>query len=119
GSFFYASGQHNARSRRATGFDTIFDNPQFAGSPFSFWSRQNIGFSGTNVMLKNRFSLVPDLRSSKDQGQANFVNPGLLLYNAGLDAKVTPKLVVHVNVNFVQFDRVGVLEYLLHQNDIG
>src|SRR5208282_2418317 len=63
-------------------------------------------------------SLVPDLRSSKTQGQANFVNPGLLLYNAGLDAKLTPKLKTFLNFNFINFDRVGALEQILHQQDL-
>jgi hypothetical protein len=117
-SFFYASGAHDAHSRQATGFDTILDNPDFAGAPFSFFNRQGIKLTGTGVGLKDRFSLVPDLRSSKAQGQANFVNPGLLLYNAGLDAKVTPKLKASFNFNFVTFDRVGAIEQLLHQNDL-
>jgi hypothetical protein len=117
-SFFYASGDGDPKSRRATGFDSIFDNPDFAGSQFSFFNRQGINLSSTGVNLVNRHSLVTDLRSSKEQGQANFVNPGLLLYNAGLDAKVTPKLRASLNVNFLQLDRTKVLELLLHQNDI-
>ncbi len=117
-SFFYASGAHDAHSTHATGFDTILDNPDFAGSPFSFFARQGIGLTGTGVDLKGPLSLVPDLRSSKTQGQANFVNPGLLLYNAGLDAKLTPKLKTFFNFNFINFDRVGALEQILHQQDL-
>ena len=30
-------------------------------------------------------SLMPSLRSSKDEGQAEFVNPGIFLANAGAD----------------------------------
>ncbi len=71
------------------------------------------------MVLKDRFSLVPDLRSSKTQGQANFVNPGLFLYKLGLEAKVTPKLRMFANVNYIQFDRTGVLELVEHQNNIG
>ncbi len=117
-SFFYASGAHDAHSTHATGFDSIEDNTDFAGSPFSFFARQGIGLSGTGIDLKGRFSLLPDLRSSKIQGQANFVNPGLLLYNAGLDAKITPKLKAFFNFNYVNFDRVGALEQVLHQNGL-
>jgi hypothetical protein len=115
-SFFYASGAHNAHSSHATGFDSILDNPDFAGAPFSFFSRQGIGLTGTGLTLKGPNSLIPDLRSSKTQGQANFVNPGLILYNAGLDAKITPKLKASFNFNWVNFDRVGAVEQLLHQN---
>lgn len=118
-SFFYASGSGNPKSRTATGFDTIFGKPDFAGAPFSFWYRPAIKLPGTGVNLKNSFSLVPDLRSSIIQGQANFVNPGLLLFNAGLDAKITPKLKAAFNFNFIQFDRVAVLEAALHQNNLG
>lgn len=118
-SFFYASGAGNPKSRRATGFDTIFDNPDFAGAPFSFWYREAVKLPGTGLNLTNRFSLVPDLRSSKEQGQANFVNPGLLLFNGGVDAKITPKLKASFNFNFIRFDRVAVLETALHQNGLG
>ena len=89
--FFYASGDGNIDSHTASGFDSIFDNTDF-GAPFSYWNRQGIGLSGTGVLLKGPRYLLPDLRSSKSQGQANFVNPGLLFYNLGLIAKLTPKL---------------------------
>jgi hypothetical protein len=116
--FFYASGDGNIHSHTASGFDSIMDNVDF-GAPYSYWNRQGIGLSGTGVLLKGPLTLLPDLRSSKTQGQANFVNPGILFYNAGLIAKITPRLVGEVDVNFSQFDKVGMLEQLLHQNAIG
>ena len=79
-SFFWASGDGNPNNKHATGFDTILDHPQFAGGDFSYWQRQAIQLFGVN--LTNRESLVPDLRSSKIEGQSNFVNPGLWLVNA-------------------------------------
>jgi hypothetical protein len=88
-SFFFASGDGNPNNHHATGFDTILDNPNFAGTEFSYFMRQNIPLFGVN--LKQRLSIVPDLRSSKIQGQSNFVNPGLELYNIGFDVDVTPK----------------------------
>ena len=94
------------------------DNTDF-GAPYSYWNRQGIGLSGTGLLLKGPLSLLPDLRSSKLQGQANFVNPGLLFYNLGLIAKITPRLVAEADVNFSQFDKVGMLEQLLHQNALG
>src|SRR5262249_39509903 len=48
-SFFWASGDHNPNNHKATGFDTIFDNPMFAGGGFSFWQRQGIGLFGVNL----------------------------------------------------------------------
>ncbi len=116
--FFYASGDGNINSHTASGFDSILDNTDF-GAPFGYWNRQGIGLSGTGVLLKGPLSLLPDLRSSKLQGQANFVNPGILFYNLGLIAKLTPKLIAEVDVNFSQFDKVGMLEQLLHQNALG
>jgi len=116
--FFYASGDGNIHSHTASGFDSILDNTDF-GAPYSYWNRQGIGLSGTGLLLKGPLSLLPDLRSSKLQGQANFVNPGLLFYNLGLIAKITPRLVGEMDVNFSQFDKVGMLEDLLHQNALG
>jgi hypothetical protein len=117
-SFFYASGDKNPRDGTARGFDTIFDNPSFAGGFFSFWNREGVRLTGTGVALENGGSLVPDLRSSKLEGQSNFVNPGLFLYNAGVDANLTPKLKLFVNLNLIRFARTEPLELLLFQKPI-
>ncbi len=115
-SYFFASGDKNINDDRATGFDSIFDNPNFAGGSFSYWQRQTIGLFGVN--LKNRMSLVPDLRSSKFQGQSNFVNPGLHLFNLGIDFDLTPKLKSINNVNFLWFDKTQVLERYIFQEQV-
>jgi hypothetical protein len=107
-SFFWSSGDHNINDGHATGFDSILDNPNFAGGQFSYWQRQAVALFGVNLV--NRLSLVPDLRSSKIQGQSNFVNPGLLLFNIGFDADITPKLRMINNCNFLWFDSVEVLK---------
>jgi hypothetical protein len=107
-SFFYSSGDHNINNHHATGFDSIFDNPNFAGGQFSYWQRQAIGLFGVNLV--NRFSLIPDLRASKIQGQSEFVNPGLLLFNIGADFDLTPKLKMINNVNFLWFETTQVLQ---------
>lgn len=115
-SFFYSSGDKTASDKTARGFDTIFDNSNFGGGGFSYWQRQTIGLFGVNLV--NRQSLVPDLRSSKFQGQSNFVNPGLMLLNAGVDFDITPKLRSINNINFLWFDRTGVLETYTFQEHI-
>jgi hypothetical protein len=115
-SFLWASGDSDPRNKHATGFDTILDHPNFAGGDFSFWQRQAIKLFGVN--LTNRMSLVPDLRSSKTQGQSNFVNPGLWLANAGMDFEVTPKLRLINNVNFLWFDETEVLQTFLFQGHV-
>ncbi|MHB8753589.1 MAG: carboxypeptidase-like regulatory domain-containing protein [Candidatus Acidiferrales bacterium] len=118
GSFFYASGDANPRDGRARGFDAIVDNPAFAGGDFSFWNREGIKLTGSGVFLTPQDSLLPSLRSNKTEGQANFVNPGLWLYNAGADFDLTPKLTAMTNFNFMRFDRTEPLELVLFQSPI-
>ncbi|MCA8998893.1 MAG: HEAT repeat domain-containing protein [Planctomycetaceae bacterium] len=115
-SFFYSSGDKDPYDRDAEGFDSILDNPNFAGGEFSFWQRQEIRLFG--VGLVNRLSLVPDMRSSKFQGQSNFVNPGLILLNLGMDFEITPKLKLITNANYLEFDDTAVLEAFTFQDDI-
>jgi hypothetical protein len=115
-SYFYSSGDRDINDGRAEGFDSIFDNPAFAGGEFSFWQRQAIRLFGVN--LTNRMSLVPDLRSSKFQGQTNFVNPGLHLVNVGLDGDITPRLKLIGNANFLWFDQTNLLEVYLFQGNV-
>jgi hypothetical protein len=117
-SFFYASGDKDPRDGSARGFDTIFDNPNFAGGFFSFWDREGIRLTSTGVGLVSPDSLVPDLRTSKTEGQANFVNPGLFLYNGGVDIDITPKLRAFVNLNLLRFAHTDPLELLLFQSGI-
>ena len=114
-SFFYASGDSDVSDDRATGFDSIFDQVFFAGSGISFWNRQGIPLSSTEVRLTQRSSLHPGLRSSKEEGQANHVNPGIFLVNAGTDIEMTPKLKLTANVNVLAFAKTEVLETLLFQ----
>ena len=118
GSFFWAQGDSNPTDERATGFDAIFDDPNFAGGQFSYWSRNGIRLTQTGVGLVQPNSLLPSLRSSKIQGQANFVNPGIFIYNAGIDVEVTQRLKTVFNVNYLRFHRTESLEYVLFQNRI-
>jgi hypothetical protein len=110
-SFFWASGDEDPYDGTAQGFDAIFDNPNFAGGDLSFWQRQAIPFIGggaTNLVSRN--SLLPNFRPGKELGQSNFVNPGLRLYNVGMDVEVLPELKLVTNVSYLQFDQVGPLE---------
>jgi hypothetical protein len=117
-SFFYASGDRNPRGGTATGFDAILDNPNFAGGAFSFWNREQIDISGRGVALVAAGSLIPDLRSGRTSGQANFVNPGIFLYNAGADLDLTPKLRGFANLNLLRFADTEPLELLLGQANL-
>jgi hypothetical protein len=116
--YFYASGDDDPLDRDAHGFDAIFDNPAFAGGGFSFWNRMGIRLAGSGVTLVNRGSLLPDLRSSKEEGQPNFVNPGLHLASAGLDLELTPKLKAVLTANYLRFDSTEVLKLVLFQSQI-
>jgi hypothetical protein len=139
GSFFFTSGDGDLNDGRARGFDAIVPNQQFAGGGFlgnasladrglinnvfegggtNFLNRQLVPLTGAGVFLFGPNSLIPNLRSSPFQGQANFINPGILLFNAGVDAKLTPKLRSTVNVNYSQFHRTEVLQALLFQSGI-
>ncbi len=117
-SFFFAQGDRNPTDRKATGFDAIFDDPNFVGGPFSFWNRQAIPLTQTGVGLVQANSLLPSLRSSKIEGQANFVNPGIFIYNVGMDAEVTQRLKLVFNLNYLRFHHTESLEYVLFQNRI-
>ncbi|HSK79151.1 MAG TPA: hypothetical protein VLQ45_22045 [Thermoanaerobaculia bacterium] len=116
--YFYASGDDDPVDRDAEGFDSIFDNPAFAGGGFSFWNRMGIRLAGSGVTLVSRGSLLPDLRSSKEEGQPNFVNPGLHLASVGLDLELTPKLKAILTANYLRFDETAPLELVLFQSPI-
>ena len=117
-SFLYASGDGKPRDSTARGFSSIVDGVAFAGGEFSFFNREGLPLTRAGVALNAGDSFLPDLRSSKDEGQSNFVNPGIFLYNVGADADLLPTLKMVVNTNFMQFDRTEPLEFLLQQNGI-
>jgi hypothetical protein len=116
--FIYASGDDDPDDDQAKGFDAIVDNPNIAGGPFSFWQRLGLRLPQTAVGLDGRASVLPALRSSKSEGQASFVNPGVLMVNAGIDAELTTKLKLISNVNLLRFHRTETLQRLLFQGEI-
>lgn len=122
-SFFYASGDDKPTDDEATGFDTILDRPFLFGGPFSYYVHQGFNLAGTAVNFKQRDSLVPDFRTSKTEGQPNFVNPGVFIAGYGLDADITPKLRGFVNINHIQTLTTAVTQRVLFtnnaSNDIG
>jgi len=121
--FFWSSGDDKPFDDRNRGFDSILDNPNFAGGGFSYWVRQGIPLTSTSLELKGRNSIVPALRSSKIEGQPNYVNPGLFLLGFGADFEVTPKVKVLFQANKILFHRTEALQALLFQdrvrNDVG
>jgi hypothetical protein len=117
-SFFYASGDNNPTDGHGTGFDTILDHPNFIGGPFSYFSRQGFVFGDTSVLLKQRDSLVIDLRSSKTEGQSNFVNPGVFIYGVGTNMDLLPTLKLFLNANYVRMANVESANLALHTANI-
>jgi hypothetical protein len=114
-SIFFASGDSNPTDKRASGFDAILDDPNFVGGQFSYWNRQGFGLISTGVGLVQGNSLLPSLRSSKLEGQANFVNPGIEIFNIGVDAELTQTIKTVFNANYLRFHRTESLEYVLLQ----
>ncbi len=116
----FASGDGNPYDNVERGFDAIFENPQFAGADTSYWIRQSVPFVGGGrvVGMNGRNGVLPDLRSSKEQGQSNFNNPGIILAGAGADFDVLPPLRVSFNINRLWFHKTGTLETLRMQGAI-
>jgi hypothetical protein len=115
---FYSSGDSDPTDRVARGFDTILDNPFFVGGPFSWYVHQGINLPTTGVNLKQRDSLVPNLRSSKPEGQSNFVNPGVMILGLGSDIEITPRLRGFVNANYIWFAETKPIEIALQTNKV-
>jgi hypothetical protein len=116
GSALYASGDAHPGNKSETGFDSILENPQFAGADTSYWIRQGIPFiGGGGINLVNPDGLLPDLRSSKDEGQSN---PGLTFLGIGADFDVLPELRFSLNANHLSFNTTKILEILREQSPI-
>ncbi len=116
-SFFYGSGDDNPSDSHATGFDSIMDNPTFIGAPFSYYERQGFVFGDTSVLFKQRDSLLIDLRSSKTEGQANFVNPGVFIYGVGTDMDLLPTLKLSLNLNYIRMADIEPVNSALHASN--
>ncbi|HJU18014.1 MAG TPA: hypothetical protein VJ770_16295 [Stellaceae bacterium] len=115
----YASGDGDPRNGHATGFDAIFENPQFAGADTSYWIRQSLPFIGGGVVgLNTQNGVLADLRASKGQGQSNFVNPGIELVGIGGDLDILPELRLSTNFDYLRFDKTASLKFLRHQANV-
>jgi hypothetical protein len=118
-SFLYGSGDEDPFDDESTGFDAVFENPQFAGADTSYWIRQAVPLiGGGRVTLSTRNGVLNSLRSSKDEGQSNFTNPGIWLFGVGADFDLSPMLRVSVNWNALEFDDTTVVEVARNQGPI-
>ena len=116
----YASGDSDPYDDTEHGFDAIFENPQFAGADTSYSIRQVIPFAGGGraVGLDTRNGILNNLRSSKEEGQSNFNNPGTILAGIGADFEVLPELRLSANLNHLWFDTTEVLKALRVEGSI-
>ena len=119
-SALYATGDSDPYDDKETGFDAIFENPQFAGADTSYWIRQNIPFigGGRAIGLSGRNGILNSLRSSKEQGQSNFNNPGTVLVGVGADFDVLPELRLSLNANALGFANTATLRNLRQDGSI-
>jgi hypothetical protein len=116
----YASGDSDPYDDTEGGFDAIFENPVFAGADTSYWIRQTIPFAGGGraIAVNGRNGILNSLRSSKEQGQSNFNNPGLILAGLGADFDLTPEFRLSANANHLWFENTSSLEVLRNEGSI-
>ena len=116
----YASGDSDPFDDVEEGYDAIFENPIFAGADTSYWIRQTIPFAGGGrvISVNGRNGILNSLRSSKEQGQSNFNNPGLILAGVGADFDISPEVRVSANANHLWFENTSVLETLRVEGSI-
>lgn len=118
-SALYSSGDDDPFDDTQRGFDAIFENPQFAGADTSYWIRQQIPLiGGGGTGLSSRNAVIPSLRHSKEHGQSQFVNPGIILIGAGFDFDLDPTFRLSGNANYMWFNHTAPLEALRQQGDI-
>jgi Carboxypeptidase regulatory-like domain len=118
GTTFVASGDDDPNDGKGRGFDAVVDIPTFAGGTFSLWNRQGLRLAQTGTGLVSPLSLLPSLRTNKDEGQANFVNPGIVLVNGAVDVELTPKLRGFLTTSYLRFMKTEVMEALLFQQKV-
>ncbi len=119
-SALYATGDGDPYDDVESGFDAIFENPVFAGADTSYWIRQTIPFAGGGrvVSVNGRNGILNSLRSSKEEGQSNFTNPGTMLLGVGGDFDLRPDTRLSVNINHLWFENTSVIEVLRNQGSI-
>ena len=116
----YATGDGDPYDDVESGFDAIFENPVFAGADTSYWIRQTIPFAGGGraVSVNGRNGILNSLRSSKEEGQSNFTNPGTILIGIGGDFDLRPDTRISANINHLWFENTSVIEVLRNQGSI-
>jgi hypothetical protein len=110
----YATGDRDQRDHEANGFDSVFDNVAFGGGQFSYLFGEKIQLGATTLFRGN--SVLPSLRGANATSQ--FVNPGILAVNPGIDLALTPKTLFEANVNYARFGDTSSLDELTGRRNI-
>ncbi|WP_332819920.1 hypothetical protein [Sphingopyxis sp.] len=116
----YATGDGDPYNNTEGGFDAIFENPIFGGADTSYWIRQTIPFAGGGrvISINGRNGILNSLRSSKEEGQSNFNNPGTVFVGAGADFDLTPEFRISTNFNHLWFADTSSLQALRTEGSI-
>lgn len=116
----YATGDGDPYNKTEGGFDAIFENPIFGGADTSYWIRQTIPFAGGGrvISINGRNGILNSLRSSKEEGQSNFNNPGTVFVGVGADFDLTPEFRVSANANHLWFENTSSLQALRMEGSI-
>ncbi|WP_260581336.1 hypothetical protein [Sphingopyxis sp. PET50] len=116
----YATGDGNPYNNTEGGFDAIFENPIFGGADTSYWIRQTIPFAGGGrvIAISGRNGILNSLRSSKEEGQSNFNNPGTVFVGLGGDFDLSPEVRVSTNFNHLWFADTSSLQALRMEGSI-
>jgi hypothetical protein len=118
-SLLYASGDGNPADDKLNGFDAIGENPQFAGSDASYIQRQSLPLLGLGTAAPSaRNGILNNLRSSSNDRQSNFNNPGTVLAGFGVDMDLTPQLRASFDLNSAHFADTRILELTRNQANI-
>ncbi len=116
-SFLFASGDNNVDDGKggASMPPSTTRNSRAASSASGCGSRSSCWAPTSRTCSPS----YPDLRASnKFQSQANFVSPGLQLYNVGVDFELTQRTRLITNCNFLFFDTTETLSALVFQDNI-
>ena len=70
------------------------------------------------MQLSGRNSVLPALRSSKEQGQSNFTNPASRSWAPVRTSTSCPSSGCRLNANYLRFNETQVLEAIRQQEDI-
>ena len=116
----YATGDGDPYNDTEGGFDAIFENPIFGGADTSYWIRQTIPFAGGGrvISINGRNGILNSLRSSKEEGQSHFNNPGTVFVGVGADLDLTPEFRVSANANHLWFADTSSLQALRMEGSI-